>query len=249
MATLRQISGDIHKNLKQMSDDADISFAQVVFWVSFFVNKYRYTKAQQVDSGAYLSIFSDVPVTMFAVNSNPNEVATRKYFELPVAIYDWDKDKAIKFITYSPFDGVCFPNFTGVTFIRTTPVASKRLFMSKYEIPTPKNPYWYRVGNLVYLLGVECIDISSVEIGLITPFDPINNCGLDDELADIEMLEYIERSVLDLGRFVMMLPSDQLNDATDTVTNTDSEVTKQKIVSVNQGTPMYDTNATSPPQE
>jgi len=249
MATLRMLSGDIHKNLKQMSDDADISFAQVVFWVSFFVNKYRYTKAQQVDSGAYLSIFTEIPVSLFAVNSNPNEVVDRKYSELPVAIYDWDKDRAIKYITYSAFDDVCYPNFTGVTFMRTTPSTSKRLFMSPYEIPSPKNPYWYRVGNYLYFLGLECIDISSIEIGLITPFDPFSNCDLlDDEMADMEMFEYVERSVLDLGRFVMMLPSDQLNDATDTVTNQDSEVTKQKIVSVNQETPLYDPNVASPQQ-
>jgi hypothetical protein len=242
MNTLRFLAGNIHSSLKQMSDDSDISFAHVVYWVSFFANKYRYQKIQTIDSGSYLSVYSDVPITTFATNTNPNEVSNRKYFELPTQIFDMDKDKGIKYITYSPFDELCYPNFTGVTFIRTTPQHSKRLFMNPYEVPSPDNPYWYRVSNFIYLLGVECIDIRSIEIGLVSPFNPLGDCDLDAEIPEVEIFDYITKSVLDLGRFVLMIPNVTINDAVDTTSKGGEEVSKQKIISVNQEAPLYDPN-------
>ena len=231
MATVRELAGNIHLQLKQLNDDSDIRFSQVVFWVSFFLNKYRYTKIPTTNSGRYLSIFQNVPVGMFLTSVPPHQVASRKYFELPANIFDFKDDRSIRYITYSPFDDECFPNFTGVVFSRTTPENSRRLFYSPYEIPSPRNPYWYRVGNYVYLLGVECINLTSIEVGLITAYNPFD-CNLDDEIGDVEIYDYITRNCLDLGRFTMLVPTDQVNDANST--NTASQVPTQKIVSVNQ---------------
>lgn len=230
MATLRELASNIHLQLKQLNDDSDIRFSQVVFWVSFFINKYRFTKIPTTDSGRYLSIFDNVPVSMFLTSNPPHEVAGRKFFTLPENIYDFKDDRSIQYITYSQFDDECFPNFTGVTFSRTTPSKSRRLFYSPYEIPTPKNPYWYRVGNNIYLLGLECININSVEIGIITAFNPFN-CNLDEEIGDVEIYDYITRNCLDLGRFTMLVPNDQINDANST--NSPTNTPTQKIVSVN----------------
>lgn len=211
MATLRQLAGSIEIQLKQVLDDSEINFPQIVFWCSFFINKYRYQKLQIIDSGSFLSIFTSVPVSVFTSSQNPNQVQERKYFVLPSAIYDLDGDAGIAYITYSQFDDVCLPSWTGITFSRTTPAKAQRLYMNDFEKPKTDNPYFYRVGDYVYLLGLECVNITSLEVGLLCPFNPLDDCDLDMEINEAEMLDYITKGVLDLGRFALLIPSNTTN--------------------------------------
>ena len=247
--TLRQLAGSIHVQLKQSIDNADVTFAQAVFWTSFFINKVRYSKltlqsskdgySAPIDTGQYLSIYSDVPVTEFTANVNPNQVKGRRYFVLPAQVYNFDKDGGIDYITYSPFDEMCLPNWAGVKFQRTTPAKARRVYFSPYEKPAPNNPYWYRIGNYIYLLGIENIDISKVEVGLINTFDPFTLCNLDIEVGDEEMHDYITKSVLELGQFSLMIPKDTTNSGTDN-TNV-GDIPKAKIIGVNQQSPDQNT--------
>lgn len=105
--------------------------------------------------------------------------------------------------------------------------------MSTYETPTPDNPYFYRVGENVYLLGIENITVNYLEAGLITAFDPFYTGSLDDELdLGEEGFDYVIKNVLDLGRFMLLMPEDRLNDANEDLSG--PAVPGQKLVSVNQ---------------
>lgn len=230
--TIRIIAGDLHKSLKQSFDDADISFAQVSHWVQFFVNKYAQRNIQSIDSGLYLSIYPDVPVLTFSANAQPNEVAGRKYFELPDSIHDIDDDGGIKYVAYPDREGSCMPGFAGNRFTRTSPTKAKRLYYSPYEQPTPQNPYFYRIRNNIYLLGIESINQRYVEIGLYTTFDPFNAVNLDESLyLDEAQIGNVYKSVVELGRFVMLIPSDTVNEGSNSE-NTDTAPT-QRLIGLN----------------
>jgi len=230
--TIRILAGDLHKSLKQTFDDADISFSQVVHWAQFFVNKYVQRSIQSIDSGLYLSIFPDVPVQEFVANVQPNEVKGRKYILLPDSIHDLDDDGGIKYISYSDKEGACAPGFTGKRFTRTTPTKARRLYMNVYEVPSPQNPYFYRVRNNTYLLGIEEINVKYVEVGLYTTFDPFSACDLDAELwMDEAQIAYVFKSVVDIGRFIMLIPSDTLNEGSNT--ENAAETPSQRLVGLN----------------
>jgi len=230
---MRQLAGSLHVAMKKIDDDAEISLNQVVFWATFFLNKYKTLKADNLDSGTYLSIYTDVSVGTFATSSNPSEVAGRKYVQLPSSILDLDGDRGIAYMSYVDKDGVCGPSFANVKFSRTTPMKAKRIYGSDYERPSPSNPYFYRVGDYLYLLGVECIALGNIELGLYTTFDPFTDCELDTDLGVGEdVIADIYRNVLELGRFVMLIPSDNINEGEDT--QSPEAAPKQRVVSVNQ---------------
>ena len=243
--TLRFLASSIHEQLKQTYDDADIQFNQVVLWCTYFINKYKAAKKQAVESGGYLTIYPDVPVLSATANADPaaaNDfsglVAGRKYFELPESIFDMHYDMGINYISYQDFTGTCQPSFAGVRFLRTTPAAAHRLYYSEYEKPTPSNPYFYRTKGIVYLLGIESINVPYLEMGLITTFNPFDNVLLDEPLyVGEEFLADITKNVLELGRFVMLTPSADTNDGTDSVTG---QGAKQRVASVNAPNPYQD---------
>jgi len=186
MTTLRQIAGAVQIQLKQLGDDKQIPFLLMVQWCGFFINKYRYEKGSQreyinqgvsgqrksADSGNYLAIYSDVPVVVPTVSVSPNIVKGRKYIVLPETIYDYLRDEGIDYISYADFDVACQPSFAGVRFTRTTPTKAKRIYMSDYEEPKPSNPYFFRTGNYIPLLGIEQVNVNTLEVGLITTFNP-----------------------------------------------------------------------------
>ena len=184
-----------------------------------------------------MSIFAGVPVEVFPQTNNPNEIKNRKYIKLPACIFDYNKDGGIEYLSYyvEDFQENCPPPFTNQTFTRTTPGSSQRLYFSRYEKPNPKNPYYYRAGENIFLMGIECVNVKSVEIGLYTTFKPITDPDLDlDQVFDFpeELLIQLKRQVLDLGRFVMIIPEERVNDGNDNKVG--AQVPTNKIVSVNE---------------
>lgn len=237
MATWRTVAYDILTDFHQIADDRDIQLSQVVYWVTIFGNRLKSQHIGKRDSGAFLSVFGGQPVKKFTALNNPNEIPGRKYIELPANIFDYDKDGGIEYISYyvDYEDKNCPPPFTTQIFKRTTPSDTRRLYMSKYEEPKPTNPYWYRVSGLIYLLGLECINPKYIEIGMYTTLPSITdpNFDLDDEIEfPEELLVVLKKNVLDLGRFVMMVPKERTNDGSD---STDETVPMNKLVSVNEG--------------
>jgi hypothetical protein len=238
MATLlRFVVDDLLTDFQKLGDDANIERSQIAYWVIMFGNRLKSQHIAKRDSGQHLSIFSDVPIEVFESNSNPNEIKGRKYIRLPKSIFDYDGDGGINFVSYyiDYLDKECPPPFTKQGFYRTTPSDTRRLYMNKYEKPSPTNPYFYRVGNFVYLLGIECVNPKSIEIGLYTTLGPLSDpdFSLDSEFDfPEELLPVLKKMVLDLGRFVMMMPQERTNDGSNI---TDGTVPTNKIVSVNEG--------------
>lgn len=233
MSTIREMAGSLQISLKKSFDDSDVPLAQIVFWINFYVNKYNSIKiASGVDNGLYLSIYTGVPVTVSSSSSNPNLVAGRKYVILPTGILDLPGDKGINYISYMSMDGACGEPFRYVVFDRTIPIGSRVNEFSKYTQPSPATPYFYVVSNYVYLIGIECVSVSEVEMGLFSTFDPFSSCNIDENMPlDPALYADVYRNVLEMGRFVQLIPQHAVNDASD---STQGTAPTQRVVSINQ---------------
>jgi len=233
-ATLRYIIQDIHTALQQNIDDAKITLAQVLFHTLTIADRLKLQHIEKRDSGVFLHIYDDVPVVKTDTGTNPDIIRNRHYLDLPASVYDMDKDRGISYISYVQFDDTCVPPFTFVQFSRTTPSQAQILYMTDEETPSPSNPYFYMVGTKAYLLGTECISLNKVEVGLYSSFnidEYFSASCLLDEPFDFppELITVLRREVLDLDRFILMVPRDLVNDGANEL----DDVPKSKLISVN----------------
>lgn len=230
---LRHIVQDIEVDLRQTFDDKRIQTSQIAYWVIVVANRLRSQHIEKRSSGAFLTTFAEVPVLKSDVTGD-NLVRYRYYFDLPDCIYDFNNDKGIAYISYSVEPEL--PNdpapLTQVNFARTTPGALKGLFMNPYTKPDQKNPYFYRTLNRIYLIGTECIEMDSVEVGLYLTIPPVTEINLDEEFEfPDELILILKKNVLDMGRFALLIPKERVNDGDDATTP--NQVPTNKIVSVN----------------
>ena len=238
---VRHIVDDVIIDLNQMSDDQKITEAQVAYWVIIVGNRLRAQHIQKRNSGAFLTTFAEIPVQVSDVTGD-NLVRFRKFFDLPESIYDFNNDNAIHYISYSVEEELPneLPPLTNVKFSRTTPAALKSLYMNPYAKPDVKNPYFYRSGSRIYLMGIECIDVDSVEVGLFLSIPPVTEIDPDQELDfPEELILVLKKNVLEMGRFALLVPKERINDGTDSVNP--AEVPTSKIVSVNDPINLSDT--------
>lgn len=218
--TYREICYDIYTILRSNYDDTEISLRHVLYWVQAYADRLRIQHDEKIDSGATISVFNTIPVLIESPTG-------RKYVVIPTTIYDTDGDAGINYISY--IYSVDTNAFSYVTFSRTTPSEVQRLYWTDEEKPAPDNPYFYRIGDKIYLLGLECINVQFVEAGLKTSFTS-DTCSLDDEfIFPPELIPILQRQVLDLGRFVLQIPADRTNDADQNLIN--EQVPKTKIIS------------------
>lgn len=234
---LRTVVDDLETDFRQNFDDRNISKAKIAHWVIMVGNRLLSAHIGKRDSGAFLHIYGDIPIVTATTTINPNILKGRKYIELPASIFDYDKDGGVEYISYYMEDQQpnCPAPFTWVTFTRTSPSDLQRLYFTKYEKPDAKNPYWFRAGNNIYLLGLECVNPKKVEIGIYSTIKPItaDDINLDDDFPfPEELLIILKRQVLDLGRFVMMIPEDKVNDGSDA--GNGQPQPSQKITSVSE---------------
>ena len=211
MNTYRYIANDIRTSLKQIYDDADISMALVVYWMHIFGDALKKQHIEKYSSGAFVSVFRNVPVAADIDTNMPYP-----FVELPQGIYDYDMDNGIDYITYPYSYTQGRKQMVGnVKFTRTSFGALERLNMREEERPSPSNPYFVRSGERVYLIGVERINLASVEMGLKTTFDVTATITLDDPFDFPEhLLPLLRRQILEMGRFVLMVPDNLRNDGT-----------------------------------
>jgi hypothetical protein len=239
-ATIRMVIYDILGDLKQTYVDAALSPFKVYYWVCIFADRLRKLHVQKIDSGAYVSRFDNVPVRVDGVTG-------RNYVELPAAIYDFNADGGIAYISYPPSYGSTTlsptttypptvnpnsPPFTNISFTRTTPAKSARLYFRDEERPSVSNPYFYRLKERVYLLGVESINLTYVEMGLQLSLAPADLTVDIDKPFDFpqDLLGQLKYQILSLGRFVMQIPVDRINDGSAWESK---NFPNQKLVSVN----------------
>jgi hypothetical protein len=63
-------------------------------------------------------------------------------------------------------------------------------------------------------MGIRAIDVNEIEVCLNTTFNPRTVSSMDDEFDfPQELLPILQRQVLELGRFVMIVPKERVNDA------------------------------------
>lgn len=227
MATsYRYVVYSVKEVFNQTFDDADISDELILFWSVVVSNKLRklHVEKQQKKgtiNGRFLSIFMDVPVVVHNHSDGRDEVEGRKHVHLPESIMQMDMDGGVDYIAYMYDAGCCgTPSWTEVVFSRTTPSESRRTYMNPHEKPTPENPYFYVVGNNIYLLGVECVAVRSVEMGLFTDFDPNTPCDMSEEVPLPEhLIEPLIAQLVNMGRFLLAFPKDRVNDGDDNATD------------------------------
>lgn len=220
MSTYRYLSHDILETFKQEFDDKEFQLSHVVFWIQTISNRLVAQHSKKFMTGAFSSTFTGVTIQKATTSQIPDVVAGRKYISLPENVFDLDNDKAIQYISYELNTGCAErPAFTSVFFQPTTVMKAYRLEFNPYESPQPDNPYFYRVKNNVYLLGLECINIPTVEICLLTSQDPTDVCDLDDEVRiPDELIPILREQVLALGRFALQIPRERINEGSDMTT-------------------------------
>ena len=228
--TYRQVVYDIWQSLKQNFDDGELTIPQVLYHVSVSANRLKYQhlnkelKETGTIGGENLRIYSNIPIQTAPVSSNPNVVAGRKFIIIPARLIDLPQDGGIQFMTYDHLDPNCCEGDFAVTFTRVTPgQAVKRLYANPYEKPSESNPYYYVVedetnqGVRVYLLGLECSSIDKLRVGVYAYTNFSDICSLDDAIDLPEhLIEVLKYSVISLGRFIMAVEADKVNDGNDT---------------------------------
>lgn len=230
---LKIIVDEVLTTIKQTFDDKDVTRAQVAYWVIIVGNQLLSQHIGKRDSGAFLTTFTNVPVKISNTSSNPNIVKGRKYVELPGFIFDFDKDEGVEYIAYYREDSDCDDELRKKTIERTTPGKLQWLELSVNTRPSPKNPYWYRTGNIIYLRGIESVPIKNVEMGIYMTIDPLEKIDIDKPFPfPQELMHVLKRQVTDLARFSFLFPSDNDNDGDDSATEPSNKAIP-KIVSVN----------------
>jgi hypothetical protein len=215
--TYRYVVYDLQKSFNAAFDDANFTRNQILYWVQVIANRLRVQHNAITNSDLFTSTFSSVAVQ--------TDDKGRKYIDLPVQIMDLPNNSGIVYITYNVETCKCSgPTFAQVWFQGTGLGAVQHLYLDEYTKPSVKNPYFYRVGdkvdgvsvNRIYLLGLECIEVEDVEIALKASLDPKKVCNLDDNIPlPDELVQELMMQVLQLGRFVMLMPSENVNDGQD----------------------------------
>jgi hypothetical protein len=217
--TYRYVVYDIEKTLKKNFDDADITLNQIIYWVMVVANKIRMQHNSEVNADMFTSTYCPVAIL--------EDSKGRKYIDLPTSIMSLKNNAGVVYLTYNIETQCCEgPAFAQTEFEPVNVNEIKHLYLDEYTTPSATSPYFYRIGdrvngvsvNRLYLLGIECIDVLDLEIAVKSTLDPKTLCDLDEELSiPDELVQDLIVEVLQLGRFVMMIPEERVNVGEDEV--------------------------------
>jgi len=215
--TYRYVVYDLQKSFSASFDDADFTFNQILYWVLTVANRLRVQQNAITNSDLFTSTFSSVNVL--------TDASGKKYIDLPTQIMDLQNNGAIVYITYNIESCKCDgPMFAQRWFQGVNLGSVQHLYMDEYTKPSLDSPYYYRIGhqidgigvNRLYLLGIECAEILDVEIAIKSTLDPKMICNLDDNISlPDELIQELMMQVLQLGRYVMLVPDEIVNDGQD----------------------------------
>jgi len=219
--TYSYVAYDLQKSLKKTFDDADITLIQIVYWIQVIANRLRVQQYVLTKSDLFISTFHPIPVLKDDKN--------RKYIDLPVQIMDLPNNEGVAYITYNFDTNSCHGDAFAQTYFQpVNTMEVQYLYLDEYTKPSPQNGYFRRVGdkvngvavNRIYLLGIECVEVTDVEIAVRASLDPRNICSLEDEIPiPDELIDQLMKEVLSLGRYVMLIPDERQNDGTDGTVN------------------------------
>ena len=227
--TYREVAYSVLESYKKVHDDSTVQLSQIIFYIQIIINRLRQENKDDIGISRYLTRFCSIPVY------TDKDCKNQKYIDLPTDIMDMDNEKGVQYITYNHETGSCCTgsNFQQVQFQPTTPAESWRLTMDEYEAPSPKQPYFYRVTGIngcdnvdrLYFLGLDCIDITDVEIGVVCSQSASKVCDLDTEIPLPDWLvEDLLTRVMNLGRFILIPPQERLNEGSDTTNRAGNQV-------------------------
>ena len=215
--TYRYVVYDLQKSFNASFDDADFTFNQILYWVMVVANRLRVQQSIATNSDLFTSTFYDVQVL--------EDEKGRKYIDLPAQVMDLPNNAGIVYVTYNEDTCKCEgPVFAQVWFQGTTVGQVQHIYMDEYTKPSSRNPYYYRIGhkvgelgvNRLYLLGVECVPVESVEIAIKSSLNPKFLCDIDEEIPlPDELIQDLTMQVLQLGKFIMLMPSERVNTGED----------------------------------
>lgn len=214
----RTVVYDFLTNFKRTFDDADIRPTQVLWWAQVITNRLNTERLEQSNTTSpFISTYSSIPVV---------SDSTGQYFDLPVQVLDLTNDKGIHMLTYNEETCCCSGPIYAQRFFQPTKMSEvHRLYGDEYEKPSPSNPYFYRVANKVdgvqvnriYLVGIDCIVVTDIRIALLEALDPSQTCSLDDEIPLApDLITELQRALMQIGRFIMNVPDERVNDGSDT---------------------------------
>jgi len=202
MPTYGMFCNDVLQSIQQLGDDRKVTFEQIVHWTQVCVNQLRTQSViKHRDSGRYLNHY------VIEVESS----TTKKFFTLPALIVDYDNDIGIDWMSYEKKEICDRP----ITFQRTDAAEVKNgsLYDQPYLAPSPTNPYFYREGSIIHLIGVECVEFKRVDAGLKTLITPDIICNIYDDIGIDEGLERVLfENVFALARTALLITQEKQND-------------------------------------
>lgn len=230
---LSVIVDEVRTTIKQTFDDKVVSRAQVSYWVIIVANQLLGQHNSKRISGAFLTPYV-VPIKVAGNNDTIGIIKNRKYIELPSAIFDFNKDGGVEYMSYYDPDEKCLPEYRIKTIQRTTPAELQWLEINKHTKPSPENCYFWRSGDIFTIVGIESVPIKEIEIGIYQTIDPLEKIDINAPFPfPQELMNQLKRQVTDLARFSFLFKGpDTANDGKDE--NASQGV--PKIVSVNEQT-------------
>jgi hypothetical protein len=234
MEPLKVIVDEIRTSIKQTFDDKNVSRAQAAFWVIIIGNRLLSQHNAKRDSGQFLNAYI-VPVITPKETVLPNIIAGRKYIELPFQIFDYDRDGGVEYMSfYNPEEG-CLPHNRIKKVERASVSQLEWLQMDKNTRPSPKNPYFTRLGDIFPIHGIESVPVKEIEIGIYQTISSLDKIDLEAPfMFPAELMPELKRQVTDLARYNFLFPSDKSNDGSDATGNQQQGKQVPKIISVNQ---------------
>jgi len=230
--SLRSVVDELLISMQQVLKGSKVTPIQMAYWVTVTADRLKSQHLVKRRTSQFIETFADIPIQLAEDNSVKNAIKGRKYAEVPQGFYNFDLDRGINYVAFYNDDPDCRPEFAYQLMNRTSQVEAHHLYSNKHEMPSVKNAYWYVNGSIMTFLGLEETTVDTVEMGIFTTFASVGEIDIDGEFNfPQELMPILQKQVIDLGRFVMMIPKDRLNDG-----NNDPEpgaMPQQKITSVN----------------
>ncbi|KKN85520.1 hypothetical protein LCGC14_0278430 [marine sediment metagenome] len=213
-ATIRQVVFDVLRTVRENHPEAKITRGQVAYWVIMHADRLRRMHIGQTSTGRFM-------VTYPSIDALVDPITGRNYCVIPASIYDMEDDKGIAYLSYDAQLDLNAPAFTSTPFTRTTPLQSRRLYMSEDEKPSASNPYFYTSGERIYFLGCEQINLLKVEAGLYTTlqaYDPTLDLDVELDIPQV-LIPTLKNELLSMGLFVSKLPKEYNEQIKETALN------------------------------
>lgn len=201
--TYRYLVGDLTQSFNMQFPDATITSAQMTYWCRVAENFIIQRNLKVTPTGANLTEFNTIPV-----QSDTIAGIGRKWFVLPSQIYDLMNEKGVDYVSYQ---NPAVPFNKQVRFQQTDVNVIDRLNYNPYEQPSPSNPYFYRVGPNIYLLGIENIAVPTIQCGLYAALDTRPVILNQDSPIGIEeeQIVSLKEIVFQYARLSLVTPRDR----------------------------------------